>query len=1085
MSGDGTVSALEIAAAIKGNPPTPQQRAVIEADLAPALVIAGAGSGKTETMANRVLYLLANGMVKPSEVLGLTFTRKAAGELAGRIRERIEQLAEAGLVGDDYDVFDAPTVATYNSFANSIYRDNAALIGRESDAAVLSEASSWQLARSIVVASADERLADLDKSVDVVTKAVINLNHELSEIEHDSDDVRRMVSELGSVLELPYGGRANARYPDVKRAIEAVQGLPVLLDLADAFAEAKASRGLVEYSDQVSLALTATERVAKVADELRSRFAVVLLDEYQDTSVVQTRLLKRLFRDHAVMAVGDPHQSIYGWRGASAANLGGFPADFSSRPASVARFELSTSWRNGHAILAAANALVEKLNLVTKVEVGALTASPAASGEDLSVVFEETVNDEAAATAAWLKAQLVIPSAKGEQRSAAMLLRTRSTMSVFTAALDEADVPYHVLGIGGLLQQPEIVDLVSALWVVNDPTAGSQLIRLLTGSRWRLGVQDIHALSRLASWLRDRDYAQQPLDDDLRRAMRDSVADNEGGSIVDALDFIAHARPGHGALGNFSAAGLERLRDAGALFARLRSRAGLELVDFVTLVEQELMLDIEVAANDRLPLGNGNLEAFFDALGGYLASDDRASLGGFLGWLTVAEWRDSLGPRPEDPEPGTVQILTIHGSKGLEWDIVALPRLVEGELPGAAKDGYNGWLSLGALPYEFRGDADELPLLRWRGIETQKEFDDNRKRFKLDLESRHRLEERRLAYVAVTRARHSLLLSGSFWSKQSKPRLPSEFLLDLEASGVIGELPVESEHEENPLGSEPEYLQWPADPLGVRRRRVEAGADAVRVALADAAPVDGAATGLDGRRTGDAEPGNTEPGKWSGDLTLLLRERAARLAASEVVAVPTRVSASRFKDFVSDPASVASSLRRPMPERPYKATQIGTLFHAWVEQRYGMGGASEQLDALAFDLDEGDAVADDQLLALQETFARSAWAGRKPVDVEREIHLPFDGRIVVCKIDAVYRDGERFQVVDWKTGKAPKDPADLERKQLQLALYRLAYARWAGVSPELIDAVFYFVADDTVIAPERIFDEAELLALWRASLPAA
>jgi DNA helicase-2/ATP-dependent DNA helicase PcrA len=1060
------ISALDIAAAIGGNPPTPQQQAVIEAELAPALVIAGAGSGKTETMANRVLYLLANGLVKPSEVLGLTFTRKAAGELATRIRERIEQLAAAGLIGDDYDVFDAPTVATYNSFANSIYRDNAALIGRESDAAVLSEASSWQLARSIVVASHDARLADLDKSVDVVTKAVIALNHELSEIEHGSDDVRRMVGEFGSVLDLPYGGRSNARYPDVRKAVEAVQGLPVLLDLADAFAAAKANRGLVEYSDQVSLALTATERVPKVADDLRERFAVVLLDEYQDTSVVQTRLLKRLFRDHAVMAVGDPHQSIYGWRGASAANLGGFPADFSGTPAAVAKFDLSTSWRNGHAILAAANALVEKLNLVTTVEVGALTASPAASGEDLSVVFEETVNDEAAATAAWLKAQLAIPSAKGEQRSAALLMRTRSTMTVFTAALDAADVPYHVLGIGGLLQEPEIVDLVSALWVVNDPTAGSQLIRLLTGSRWRLGVQDIHALSRLASWLRDRDYAQQPLDDDLRQAMRDSVADNEGGSIVEALDFIAHSRREHGALKNFSETGLERLREAGALFARLRSRAGLELVDFVTLVEQELMLDIEVAANDRLPLGNGNLEAFFDALGGYLASDDRASLVGFLSWLAVAEWRDSLGPRPEEPEPGTVQLLTIHGSKGLEWDIVAVPRLVEGELPGAAKDGYNGWLTLGALPYEFRGDANELPLLRWRGIETQKEFDDNRKRFKADLENRHRLEERRLAYVAVTRARHSLLLSGSFWSKQSKPRTPSEFLLDLRDSGVIGELPEESENEDNPLGTEPEYLQWPVDPLGVRRQRVEQGAAAVRAAL-------------------DDDP-STGAGKWSEDLTLLLRERAARLGANEVVAVPTRVSASRFKDFVSDPASVASSLRRPMPERPYKATQIGTLFHAWVEQRYGMDGTSEELDTLGFELDEGDAVSNDaELVRLQDVFARSVWAGRKPVDVEREIHLPFDGRIVICKIDAVYRDGDRYQVVDWKTGKAPKDAADLERKQLQLALYRLAYARWAGVSPELIDAVFYFVADDTVVTPDRIFDEAELLALWRANVGGA
>ena len=111
------------------------------------------------------------------------------------------------------------------------------------------------------------------------------------------------------------------------------------------------------------------------------------------------------------------------------------------------------------------------------------------------------------------------------------------------------------------------------------------------------------------------------------------------------------------------------------------------------------------------------------------------------------------------------------------------------------------------------------------------------------------------------------------------------------------------------------------------------------------------------------------------------------------------------------------------------------------------------------------------------------------MDVEREIHLPLDGQIIICKIDAVYRAAsasasgeERYQVVDWKTGKAPRDAADLEEKQLQLALYRLAYARWKGIDASLIDAVFYFVSDDTVITPERIFDEEELVALWRAAM---
>src|SRR5690606_41486129 len=99
----------------------------------------------------------------------------------------------------------------------------------------------------------------------------------------------------------------------------------------------------------------------------------------------------------------------------------------------------------------------------------------------------------------------------------------------------------------------------------------------------------------------------------------------------------------------------------------------------------------------------------------------------------------------------------------------------------------------------------------------------------------------------------------------------------------------------------------------------------------------------------------------------------------------------------------------------------------------------------------------DRLADLQATFERSPWAQLKHVEVERGIHLPFDGRVVICKIDAVYQHGDRYEVVDWKTGKAPRDDADLERKQLQLALYRLASARWEGIDPARIVAAFHFV----------------------------
>ncbi|HEU0205326.1 MAG TPA: ATP-dependent DNA helicase, partial [Pseudolysinimonas sp.] len=1053
-------SALDIARALELPEPTEQQQAVIEAPLAPALVVAGAGSGKTETMANRVLWLLANGHVKPSQVLGLTFTRKAAGELLVRIRRRIEQLAAAGLTADDHDPFQAPSVSTYNSFANAIFRDNAILVGREGDGAVLGDAGAWQLARATVTRSRDDRLPGLDKNLDPVTNAVLGLSRAIAENIAEPEEVRRFARRFAAIGELPPGGRG--AYAAVDGMVSAVAALEVLVDLVGEYEAAKLTRSAVEYSDQVALALKILHKQPVVAAELRDRYRVVLLDEYQDTSVVQTWLLAELFAGHPVMAVGDPNQSIYGWRGASASNLEQFGSQFGAvgRP-----FALSTSWRNGHRILDAANTLVAPLSQVSRVPVEKLAAGPKATAVPVAIRFEEHLEAEADAVARWFAERLRVP----QPPSAALLFRARKTQPYFLRALRAHGVKYHVLGIGGLLAEPEIADLVSMLSVLSDPGAGLELIRVLAGSRWRIGVHDLHALNRLASWLRDRDHAQQVYADEVKERMRSSLTEGEGGSIVDALDFLASARDGHTALAHFSEVGLARLKDAGQVIARLRARAALSLPDLVSLVEQELRLDIEVVANEDRPLGGAPMEALFDAIDGYLALDDASTrvgseLNGFLAWLRAAEEREDLSPRPEDPEPGTVQILTIHGAKGLEWDLVAVPRMVADELPMKPIDGTNGWLAFGQLPWPFRGDAADLPVYAWESATTRKELLDNRDTFKAAVGQRAHDEERRLAYVAVTRARHELLLSGAFWATQKAFREPSAFLRELAMAGVIDELPAAPQNLDNPLGDDLEWITWPMDPLGRRRPAVEAAAAAVRAAQ----PAIG--------------------GPWAHELELLLTERARRLAGAGAVALPTRVPASRFKDFVTDPDAVASSLLRPMPEKPFKATRLGTLFHSWVENRYGLGAGSDELDAPALELDdEGDGVEAADLARLRATFEASEWAGRRPIEVEREIHLPFDDRIVICKIDAIYAlpagdDGvPRFEVVDWKTGKAPKDDDDLERKTLQLALYRLAYAKWARIDPSRISAAFYFVADDRVIRPEHIDDEAELLARWRAA----
>ena len=1104
------VSALDIAAKLQLPPPTIEQQAVIEAPLTPTLVVAGAGSGKTETMANRVLWLLANGHARPDQILGLTFTRKAAGELSDRINKRITDLDAAGLIppaadtDDDTagsDLFNTPSVSTYNSFASRLFTDNALLLGREPESVLLSETSAWLLARRVVIDHGDGRLVPFGKNADLVTDAVLQLSRALAEnppvwlggAPGSPHDLTALAASFAYLPELPYGNpRKKKPYDSVLDSVAAVAPLPVLAELAARYSSEKRRLGLIEFSDQVALALQVCQKVDAVVGRYRDQYRVVLLDEYQDTSVLQTELLHTLFRDHPVMAVGDPHQSIYGWRGASSANLLGFASDFqsgdfqsgdfqsdeftpgdSSPAVPASTMSLSFTWRNPASVLDAANALVAPLSAALRAKPGGIQVDtlkvPAQTRPGAVDAFmAQTIAEEAGAVADWFASRLGGDHGQAE-RSGAMLFRARREMDYFAEVLRAHGVRAHVLGLGGLLSTPEVADVVSVLRVVHDPAAGSELVRLLSGARYRVGARDLQALAGGASWRATHDWAQKAISADLRGKLRASVAGDEGSSLVDALDFLGTAPDSHSQFAGFSELGRARVQSAGRQLAWLRSRAGLPLLDFVRLIEQEFLLDIELIANEANDLGLANLYSFHDTVAAFLDSDEQGTLASFLRWLTRAELQDDLGPRAEFSEQGTVQLLTIHGAKGLEWDFVAIPNLEEKSLPAASRE-TSGWLRFGELPYGFRGDRSELPELTITGHDTQLDYDLAFQDYKAELARRHDDEERRLIYVATTRAKQELLLTGSFWGPGSTVRKPSRYLTELAEAGLIAAVPDTSAEADKPESAGDGTELWPFDPLGTRRALVEAAATRVRTSEADA------------------------PTRWSHAVTLLLEERALRLAGGGAAPVPTRIPASRFKDYVDDPAGVAAKLRRPMPQRPYRATRLGTLFHSWVERRAGGATGTDNIDAGLNELDFGDddgytgtlsdlAVPEqEQFAVLQATFERSEWAGRRPVDIEIEIHHVLGGQVFVCKLDAVYRTETGYQVVDWKTGRAPRNAADLELKQTQLALYRLAYARFKGIDPSSVDAVFYFVADDTVIAPERLYSEADLLAAWSAAL---
>lgn len=1095
------LTARVIAAALGQFPPTEEQAAVIEAPLRPALVVAGAGSGKTETMASRVVWLVANGLVRRDEVLGLTFTRKAAGELAERIQRRLARLAEferrgllahlpdlheggrlevfatleragegaaasraraeamdslARLVGasaqdaDDDGLLHRPTVATYNSFADQIVREHAVRVGRDAEAAVLSESAAWLLMRRVVFGSDDARLESRGEAVRSIIDAALRIARDGVDNLVDLDELAAFPDEFARVLELPSTNARTVVYADVAEAAEKVGALSLLAELAREYASEKRRIGVIDFSDQVAGALEVVTDHRAVADELRERYRVVLLDEYQDTSVVQTDLLSRLFASTGVMAVGDPHQAIYGWRGASAGNLGGFAAAFSP-DAPCAEFALLTSWRNSEDVLRAANAVLSPLAASAPVPVQALRARPGAPTGSIECAFDTDLDTEADRVAEWFAGVRAERRRGGLSTTGAILFRSKKHMVRFGDALGRRGIPHRILGLGGLLSTPEVVDVVSALRVISDPSAGSALIRLLSGPRWSIGLPDLRELAALARRIARHDAALQPLGPEVVAAIRGSAGDDDG-SLVDALDFVLRHPLDHGWLAGFTPGARERLREASAVFAGLRQAVGMPVAELVRLIEVELRLDVELAANEaRGPsrIASAQLRAFVDELHGFLAADESGSLTSLLAWLDHAEQLDEFAPRTEPPEDDVVQLLTIHGSKGLEWDAVAVVRMVKDELPSAPKD-TKGWLGFGVLPYRFRGDSAWLPELAWRSAATQQELKSALDDFVAANRARQVDEDRRLAYVAVTRARDHLLLTGSSWSGTKRPRECSTFYLEI-AQALGLELPGD-EVGENPYLGERRMLQWPIDPLGARRAKVERAAAFVADAL-------------------DAPRPEPDP-----DVVLLLAERDARRDRA-AHAAPIRIAASRYKEFVSDYAGAVAAIARPLPERPFRQTRLGTLFHAWVEQRAGRPGLGGSIDDALWEMDDDapatESSAEDAaaLDALRARFLASEWAPLQPLEVETEIDFTLtglDGRahVVICKLDAVYRRddrGGRIEIVDWKTGAAPRTEPEREERMLQLELYRQAYHAKHGVPLEQIDVALYYVAEDLIL----------------------
>ncbi|MFM6842172.1 MAG: UvrD-helicase domain-containing protein [Candidatus Planktophila sp.] len=1027
--------------------------------LEPAVVIAGAGSGKTETMAARVVYLVANGFVRPDQILGLTFTRKAAGELNLRIRKRLAQLAkgmEKSGIARPFASLDT-SVTTYHSYAGRILSEHSIRLGIDADSQPLGEAALWMMANRIV-RNWDSTGYSNESSVKTVVEDLMGLTSQALEHQVSGDQIidedNKLLSELSRM-----SGPTN---PGVRDAAMVASQRSGLVAMMESFLEQRRTSGQLSFDDQIALAARIAQSFPDVGAIERAKYPVVLLDEYQDTSHSQVRLLSTLFGEgHPVTAVGDPCQSIYTWRGAAAGTIGAFNQYFPKGAKSTGelQYNLSTTYRNDKNILDVANIISENVRNNDGVTVLPLRERSNAGAGDLVCGIFENLVAEAQAIAEYFT-PLWQANAKAEKpKTFAVLVRKKSQISYIQEALTAASIPSEVLGLGGLIHVPEVADIVALLKIINSPDAGGALMRHLTGPRINLGPRDIAALGKFS---RSRAKSEGS---DNRTLVQNIIAgnpltaDNDDqivGSLIDALDEIdtANAR-------DFSRAGYARLAQFSADLRRLRSRASGAITDLIVEIERYLNLEAEVMLREEGIHGRRHLDRFLDEASKFARSG--GTLNSFIQWLDVASSEEGgLKAGAPDVDSSVVQILTIHMSKGAEWDVVAIPGLAEGTFPSKSSQSPENWVfNERFIPFNLRSDAHVVPQLNLSQTSTNADANKVLEKYKEDCALYRYSEEIRLGYVAVTRAKSHLFASTSYWGEGVKPLTPSVLYRNVEeiarrSGTVIDELEPPASDARNPQEDCEITAQWPRDPLGSRRASFNAAIEKVRLAK----PINL-----------ELDSSDEIVQSWLRDAQAIIQESIEYRKSALEIPRPMRMSPSSIIAMKKDPEEFARNVRRPMPRARDEYSSRGTAFHLWIEKHLRGNSIFDDED---FDLLQ-PIEEDCTLEELKEKWLASDWASRTAFDVEVPFETVIAGTLVRGRIDAIYKTEQGFEVVDWKTGSKVLD----EDSAIQLALYRLAWAKLSDTDINHISAAFHYVPTGVTDRRANLLSLDQLTALLR------
>ena len=571
----------------------PAQREAVLTTEGPLLVIAGAGSGKTRVLTHRVAHLLAAMGAKPNEILAITFTNKAANEMKERVMRDLGPIARA------------IWIMTFHSACGRMLRSEAERLGYRSNFTIYDQAD----------------------QVRVVKIA-------LEELERDPKrfvprGIHSQISNAKNQLIGPdeYASRVASFYDQT------------VADVYSLYQRKLFSSNAVDFDDMLMLTVDVLQRFPEAREKWSKSFRYVMVDEYQDTNHAQYVLLQLLAERHQnIMAVGDPDQSVYAFRGADIRNILDFEKDFPNTKV----IPLEQNYRSTNTILNAANSVIshnrERKEKNLWSELG--------EGEPVRVVETEDEHAEARFVAAEIAALIEMGYSSSE---IAVVYRTNAQSRVLEDVLVRQGIAYIVIGGPRFYERAEIKDAIAYLQVLDNPNDAVSLMRI--ANRPRRGIGDT-TISRLVAW-----------------------ADGHATSLWEAT-----AHPEEAGVANKSARAVTSLRNvleslmATASDASVASilEAVLDRTGFIESLEAERTIE----ARGRIE----NLEELVGVAGEYDNAATEPSLSGFLQEISLYSDQDALRS-DEDGDGGQVTLMTLHNAKGLEFRAVFMIGVEEGIFP--------------------------------------------------------------------------------------------------------------------------------------------------------------------------------------------------------------------------------------------------------------------------------------------------------------------------------------------------------------------------------------------------------------------